>query len=199
MKSVGAGFSIGLGCTAYLLCDNKVLGAFLFSIGLFTVMVFELSLFTGKLCSYDGSLKGIRDLAGVWIYNFSGACYAALLFLFAGFDISKVSMLCDAKMSKPWFALIALGALCNIMIYIAVMGYRKAEGFGKWLAIIFGVMTFVLCGFEHCVADMFYFLLYMTPNNILVVIEKLFAITSGNCLGAFIGAKLFGGGSIEAK
>ena len=44
------------------------------------------------------------------------------------------------------------------MIYIAVEGYKTIpQEVGKYLAIFFGVTVFVICGFEHCVANMYYF------------------------------------------
>ena len=44
------------------------------------------------------------------------------------------------------------------MIYIGVEGYRSnPHELGKYLALFFGVCVFILCGFEHCVANMYYF------------------------------------------
>jgi formate/nitrite transporter FocA (FNT family) len=45
-----------------------------------------------------------------------------------------------------------------MIIYIAVNNYKKASNeIGKYIGIIMGIMVFILCGFEHCVANMFYF------------------------------------------
>ena len=49
VKSLYSGLCIGLGGTAYLSCDNKILGAFLFGLGLFTILNFGFNLFTGKV------------------------------------------------------------------------------------------------------------------------------------------------------
>ena len=70
----------------------------------------------------------------------------------------KAAGLCEVKLSDSFVSLFFLGILCNILIYIAVEGYGKIQHeTGKYLALLFGVMVFILCGTEHCVADMFYF------------------------------------------
>ena len=45
-----AGMSIGFGGLAFLSVDNKVIGAALFTVGLFCVCTFGFHLFTGKVC-----------------------------------------------------------------------------------------------------------------------------------------------------
>ncbi|MBQ2095540.1 MAG: formate/nitrite transporter family protein, partial [Firmicutes bacterium] len=45
-----AGAAIGLGGLVFLSVDSKVIGSFLFTIGLFTVCTMGLNLFTGKVC-----------------------------------------------------------------------------------------------------------------------------------------------------
>ena len=45
-----AGLCIALGGTVFLSSDSKILGAVLFTVGLFTICTFEFSLFTGKVC-----------------------------------------------------------------------------------------------------------------------------------------------------
>ena len=42
-------------------------------------------------------------------------------------------------------------------MYIAVNNYKNSKNeIGKYIGIFMCVMTFILCGFEHCVANMFY-------------------------------------------
>ena len=42
-------------------------------------------------------------------------------------------------------------------MYLAVDMYKKVEGFGRYVGIFMGITVFILAGFEHCVANMFYF------------------------------------------
>ena len=51
-KSISAGIMIGIGATVYLLCENKIIAAFLFAAGLFAICTFEMNLFTGKSLTY---------------------------------------------------------------------------------------------------------------------------------------------------
>ena len=66
--------------------------------------------------------------------------------------------LCDTKLADGWGSLFFLGVLCNLLIYIAVEGYKTCPyELGKYLSILFGVVVFILTGTEHSVADMYYF------------------------------------------
>ena len=48
-KSIAAGAAIGIGSTIFLSVENKIVGALLFSLGLFLVCSFGMFLFTGKI------------------------------------------------------------------------------------------------------------------------------------------------------
>ena len=71
-----------------------------------------------------------------------------------------------------------------ILIFIAVESYLKnPHELGKYLGLCFGVTVFILAGFEHCVADMFYFALAgWTPRAFLC----LLVITAGNGVGGVL-------------
>ena len=78
VKSLYSGLCIGLGGTAYLSCDNKILGAFLFGLGLFTILNFGFNLFTGKVGYFVNNKPRYWGFLGiVWLGNFAGT------FLFA--------------------------------------------------------------------------------------------------------------------
>ena len=49
VSAIIAGMLIGMGGTVYLSQSNAVIGSFLFSIGLYTILVFQLHLYTGKI------------------------------------------------------------------------------------------------------------------------------------------------------
>ena len=55
-------------------------------------------------------------------------------------------------------SLFILGFFCNIFVYIAVEGYKTFPlALGKYLAIFVGITVFIMSGYEHSVADMFYY------------------------------------------
>ena len=70
------------------------------------------------------------------------------------------------------------------MIYVGVESYlANPHELGKYLGMVLGVVVFILCGFEHCVADMFYFAMGGWSLRALVC---LVVITLGNALGGVI-------------
>ena len=179
IRSVCAGASIALGGTVFLACTDRIAGAFLFSIGLLTVLLFGFDLFTGKACS-EAYIKKPYLLALIWIGNFIGAVLFGLAVSTHPGIKEAAAAVVQGKLSKAFYIVIIDGIICEFCIAIAVRGYAKAEGFGRFLAVILGVMTFILCGAEHVVADMFYlsaacfddipkaalFLLWATVGNV---------------------------------
>ena len=157
-----AGMSIGFGGLAFLSVENRVIGAVLFTIGLFCVCTFGFHLFTGKVCYvFQNDRAYALDLPLIWLGNLAGTGVVALLASLtrnAAPLQEKAMTLCQVKLNDSLLSLFFLGLLCNIFIYIAVEGYRNnPHELGKYLSLFFGVMVFILAGTEHCVADMFYF------------------------------------------
>ena len=184
-----AGMSIAIGGLVFLSVDSKVLGAALFTVGLFTVCTMGFNLFTGKVCYvFQNNKEYALALPIIWIGNLAGT---GLIALFATLTrnapalTEKAAAMCEIKLNDSLASLFFLGILCNILIYIAVAGYKNnPHEPGKYLALIFGVMVFILCGTEHCVADMFYFWMggAFTGRGIVC----LLAITLGNAVGGVL-------------
>ena len=159
LSSILAGMAIAIGGIANLTLENKVAGAIFFTAGLFTVCVFGFHLFTGKVCYvFENKAGYIIDLIVIWLGNLAGAVITGFLILqtrISGINEKAITMAAN-KLSQSPLSVFILGIFCNIMIYIAVEGYRSCKHeIGKYLAIFFGVTVFVLCGFEHCGANMF--------------------------------------------
>lgn len=145
LKSVGASILIGLGDFA-LLKVGGALGAFLFSLGLLGVCYLGLNLFTGK-CGFWGELT-IKKLLAILVVNLvSGYLFGWIL---GQIDSSIVSVAVE-KMNGWEFSLgfLGKGVLCGMIMYIAVKLYRE----GTPLGILMGVPLFILCGFQHCIAN----------------------------------------------
>ena len=161
ISSILAGVMIGIGGSVFVALStvNKVAGAILFAVGLFTVIVFRLHLYTGKICyAYTGTDKWyVRTANLVWIL-FGNTIGASL----AGFALSEKLMaqagaIVQAKLQSPLWLVFVLGAFCGILIYVAVEGYRRAPDGVKAAMVFLGVAVFILAGFEHSIADIFYF------------------------------------------
>lgn len=187
-----AGFSISIGGIVFLSCESKVVGAIFFTIGLFTVCTFAFNLFTGKVCyAFEQKPAYIFDLVIIWLGNFAGCLMSGLLMRctrVAPALIEKASSICDAKLSGSMLSTFILGIFCNICIYIAVDGYKNIPyEIGKYLALLFGVVVFILAGFEHCVANMFYF------SVAGIFSGKMFLFLIINTLGNTVGGLLIPG------
>ena len=183
-----AGISISFGCIAFLSSANKAIGALFFVVGLFMVCNFKFNLFTGKACYlFDNKKDYVSKLVIIWIGNFIGALLMAGLVSLTRLEVLNESAktIVETKMNDSLISLFVLGIFCNMMIYLAVEGYSKFENsLAKMCALFFGVSVFVLCGFEHCVADMFYFSFANAFS--LKMLGCIVIITLGNIVGGLL-------------
>ncbi len=159
-KSVFAGILIGIGGVAYISCTSKIVGALLFSFGLFTICSYGLYLFTGKNgYFFEYSKENKINLLVVLLGNYVGATIVGLLFRYVASEsnLNLVKNIAECKLAYEIPKLFVLSVFCGIMMFLAVDLYKHNEGFTKLISIFMGVMIFILAGFEHCIANMFYF------------------------------------------
>lgn len=159
--SVLAGGAIALGGTVFLSLDNRVLGAAFFTVGLFVICTFGFNLFTGKVCYvFQRDKRYALDLILIWLGNLVGTWLTAQAVRATRISgiAETAETLCRTKLDDSLLSIFILAFFCNILIFIAVDGFnRNPHELGKYLALFFGVMVFILSGFEHCVANMYYF------------------------------------------
>lgn len=188
ISAIIAGICIALGGVIFLSVDSKVVGAIFFTVGLFTICTFGFHLFTGKFCYvFDNDKHYALMTPIIWLGNLVGTGFIALIVsLTRNVTIrEKAISLCTTKLDDNLLSLFLLGVVCNIFIFIAVDGFKNIEHqVGKYLALIFGVVGFILCGTEHCVADMFYFWMsgLITWKSLLCIV----IISLGNCVGGVL-------------
>lgn len=169
-----AGVLIGVGGYANLISQNKILGALLFSFGLVSILELKLPLYTGRV-AYVGDNMGLVDLGVMLIANFSGA---ALLGLFVwGANPFLANSIADVKTQTSYAGLLFSSYLCGVCVYCAVEGFKRT---GSLLAIILPVFLFVYCGFDHCIANMFYSAASSSP----IPFRKILIAALGNSFGA---------------
>jgi formate/nitrite transporter len=149
----------------------RLVAGCIFPVGLMMIVFVGGELFTGDCLMIMGCLHRefsavsmCRVLLVVFLSNFLGAAAFAYLvsattqFGFSGnlmgaFTI-KVAM---GKLTLSFGSAFASGILCNIFVCIAVLMAAAAKDIaGKVLAIFFPIMAFVVSGYEHCVANMYY-------------------------------------------
>lgn len=184
-----AGISIAIGGTAFLSLDNKVLGALFFTVGLFAVCTFGFNLYTGKVCYvFDNDREYALGLPVIWLGNLCGAFLTAAAERATRIGpalAEKAAALCSVKLGDGPVSIFLLSVFCNVLIWLAVEGFKNnPHPAGKYLSLFFGVAVFILCGFEHCVANMYYFSMagmwrWKTLGWVLVM-------TAGNSVGGVI-------------
>lgn len=179
ISSILSGMLIGCGCLIYMSSNNNVIGAFLFSFGLITIVLRGYLLYTGKI-GYATDINVLKMIPIIIIGNLLGTTLVAYMVPETSILITKSIALSEPKLLKSFCQLIFDSIGCGVMMYLAVDGYRIKNNL---LLLIFPVMIFILCGFEHSVADM----LYLCCANILFTLEgiKFICIVAiGNAIGA---------------
>ena len=152
--SVYAGICIGLGTYVYVLCENRILGAFIFCIGIYSVATFRLELFTAEAACIDGWKRPLR-LSRILVGNAVGAC---LFGAFASFNPTApptARTLIETRISAPLQETAVSGIICGILIALALKGYEEAEENGKFLIVVLGATALVVSGGEHVFSDVF--------------------------------------------
>ena len=180
---------IAIGGTVFLSIENKVIGASLFSIGLFGVLIYNLNLYTGKIgyLITNFNLKYIKELIITLIGNFIGACSVGFILRYTRIydNIYKKSLiLANTKLNDNILSIFILSIFCGLLMYYAVNGFKKQTDFGKYLVVYLGVAVFILCGFEHCIANMYYF--SVADIWSLKTLWYTGIMVLGNSLGSFI-------------
>ena len=190
LYAIMAGAFIAMGGVVFLSLNNKIVGAFMFSLGLFAVCTLKYNLFTGKVgYLFNNDVKtSLPWCLMVWVGNLVGSIIVAELVRLtrvAPGIIEKSTKLVQVKADDSLISLFVLGIFCNIMVVHAVDQYlNNPHEVGKYLGIVMSIMVFILCGFEHCIADMFYIQMARMWNSQTII--ALIVITLGNILGGIL-------------
>ena len=184
-----AGISIAIGGTVFLSLDNKVLGALFFTVGLFAVCTFGFNLYTGKVCYvFDQDRSYALGLPLIWLGNLAGAFLTAMAERATRIGpalAEKAQAICTVKLDDGLLSIFFLSVFCNMLIWLAVEGFKNnPHPAGKYLSLFFGVAVFILCGFEHCVANMYYF--SAAGMWSLKTLAWVLVMTLGNSVGGVV-------------
>ena len=194
-----AGLSIGFGSAAYTACvyyGSSILGSILFSCGLLLVCIFGFKLYTGQIGKiFENKPLFVLDLFVMFVGNFIGAAGAGLLasLIVPNSDYQTIineiseSKLCLVNdIGSEWFKILIGGIFCGMLVYFGVEVFKKAEhGVTKVFGLILCVAVFVVCGFPHCIANMYYLgnSLYLFKYPLESFLSILIC-TIGNSIGA---------------
>lgn len=201
LLGISAGFFVAFGAEGSSLAMHgiedlglaRTLAGAVFPLGLMMIVMLGGELFTGNclismaVLDKQASVAGmLRNLILVYLSNFVGAFLMAWMINNCGqlnysaggagaFTI-KVAL---GKVGVDPFQAVISGILCNVLVCLAIfMGAAAKDIAGKCLAIFFPIFVFVISGFEHCVANMYYI-----PAGILAAKNPLYAAKAGELYG----------------
>ncbi len=204
--SVFVGFGIP-GISAANPGIQKLLSGLMFPTGLFLIVLFGGELFTGNnAVLMPGCLKRrfglftvIRHWTTVWIFNFVGALLFTYLFVYMSRLTASepyhtaVINIAQSKASLPWGVSFVKGIAANWCVCLAVWLCLMVDNLpAKMLACWIPVGAFVVLGYEHCIANMFFIPAGMFEGadvGMAGLFNNLVPVTLGNIAG---GALLVG-------
>lgn len=185
-SGVAAGVLVSIGGCVYLAAESKTVGAVLFSVALLCICYKEYSLFTGKV-GYLTKSHTKTDLSVLFLGlagNFAGAVGSALLsYACGGKFYAAASALAEEKLAQSVPDSLARAFFCGILMYLAVSIYREKK---TPLGVLFCIPVFILSGFEHSIADIFYLAagFESVPGYAGKALFYILLILAGNAAGA---------------
>ncbi len=184
LSGVSAGLLISIGGTVFLSCGDKNVGSVLFSVALLCICYKGYSLYTGRIgyALRDMSKEYLSGLLLGFAGNIAGtAIGGAAIRCALPSLVEKAQTMCAAKLGQAFPQTLIRAIFCGILMYLAVSIFADKK---TPIAILFCIPTFILSGFEHCVADIFYFALCGLPT--LQSILFIAVAVLGNTVGALI-------------
>lgn len=167
----GLFFTVFLSDSSLTWGPQRVVGGLCFCLGLVLVLVCGAELFTGNslmVCALKSGKISISQMLSrwvvVWLGNFAGSLLIVFLVYMAGIyklngEAVAASMVSVAagKVTPDWVTIFFRGILCNIFVCLAVwIGTAGKTVVDKVVGILLPISAFVACGFEHCVANMYF-------------------------------------------
>ena len=179
VSAVIAGGLIGMGGTVYLSQQNPVVGSCLFAIGL-----------DRKKIGYLPMQKPVYliELAITWIGNLIGTYIVAWMVrnsrIYEGMA-EKVQTIAATKLNDDFLSIFLLAVFCGMLMFIAVDIFKNQTGSTiRTVGVFIPVMVFILSGFEHVIANMYYFSLAGVWSGHCFL--SIIVMTLGNSVGGMI-------------
>lgn len=202
----------------------RTLAGCIFPVGLMMIVFVGGELFTGNCLIFMSVLdkrvkvsQFIRNLIVVYFSNLIGAVLISGLIVLSG-NLEYTDGLLGAYTIKVMMGKVAIspvkgiasGILCNMLVCVAILMAAAAKDIaGKVWAIFFPILAFVIGGFEHCVANMYYIssglMAAQNPDfvqkavdtygldaqaienvNVITTLQNFIPVTIGNILGGSV-------------
>ena len=193
-KSILSGIMIAFGCSVYLSCVDKGLvwfGSFLFSAGLFTICEYGFNLYTGKVGYIALRFKDLKYIRLVFLILIFNLLTTFLLGILIGKNFEVIRNVAlniySLKFKMPLWKLFLSGVLCGILMYLAVDTWKRGSKIGCFIY----VPVFILCGFDHSIANSFYNGAALgehtfTLQNLLIILDVILGNAVGGMLFPFL-------------
>lgn len=218
--SLAAVGSLIASCTIDNYSISSLVAGIVFAAGLIMVVVAGGDLFTGNVLMILAvfqkritALKMLKNLIITFFGNLTGALFIVLLVQGSGIFknengilVQKLVLKAAHKIEYPFLQAFILGILCNLLVSLAVwMMYSAKDTGGKVLACLFPIVLFIVSGYEHIVANMYYIpagliaalsgkyeLLSLVPSEALShltlggIVHNFIPVTLGNLVGGLV-------------
>ena len=184
LSGVQAGVMISIGGAVFLACDNKYAGAALFTVALLTICIKGYSLYTGKVgfLPETHNKEAFSVLLLGLLGNAVGTVCCGYLIRWGLPSLGETAAaICANKLNQTFPETLIRGFFCGILMYVAVSVWRDHK---KIVGVLFCIPVFILAGFEHSIADMFYFAASGVVS--LRAFAFIWTVILGNSLGGML-------------
>lgn len=188
LPSVFGGVYISIGALIYLVLEKSVTGALFFSLGILLCIYCNGHLFTRAfpLGVYTRFQEySVGQIGIVYAGNFLGTALTALLIsqTFLNGRIADLTIaVAQTKLADTFLSTLISGTFAGLLVAFAVMFKRRGMNI---LFVVVTIAAFVILGFDHCIANMFYYGVYAVNGGTLsfALLLDILAATLGNMIG----------------
>jgi len=195
LSAVMAAFYVALGAICFLIIPNPIVASCFFAVGILLVINFHNFLLTRvvplSVYSKDKDYNAL-DIFITILGNIAGSGIAGILISLtrsANAISDKLNTVVNARLNDNYLSIFILAILCGMMVAYSCLAVKKhgnnsfAGIFYCWLFI----SAFVFCGYEHVVADVFFFVTYSVLFEFkLSLLLILLIVLIGNMIGGFL-------------
>lgn len=197
LKGIMGGICISIGGWLFICCranleNGLLIGSLFFTVGLMLICNFDYFLYTGKVCFlFVKEEKNIKTKISELVIGLVGNFIGCLIMGFVLGLIAKesnemikyiITSISKAKSENSVLKIFVTSFFCGIFVFLAVKGFKSFENtILKHLCVLVCISSFILAGFEHCVANMFYMVVGGAFDSATII--NLLLCIIGNSLG----------------
>ena len=171
LMSFCSGVMIGVGGSAFLLANSlfgdwgKLIGSVLFSLGILAIVMFEMKLFTGLISDIpEMGAKNFWKLPVCFVWNMIGVLVTSVIVYYSPLSstvVPQAQVMMSAKLGAELWGIKAFcsSILCGFLITLSIgaVNYAPRKGLSTTVGVMFPIIVFAFCGFDHSVANTLYF------------------------------------------